>query len=353
MLDLAPLLPALSDDAPSGADMEYDPEFVALTLAAEPGEERVVGDSVIPAEDPDYRAVAEAAEGLLARTRDLRVAEMLANAALRTRGLTAFAEVLRYMQGALEDHWDSVHPQLDEEDDNDPTARVNAVLRLTDRDIMLAALRTTRITTSRTLGQYSLRDLQLATGEASPASGGEEVPSLQTLEGAMQDTDPEHLTEQAEAVAACLTHVAAISAVFDERIGARGPDLSPLSDMLGDIQRWLANYVPDPDAAPDEAADDAGDAPAQTRPAAPAAPRMQAGPAGAINTPAEVKAAIDRIVAYYDRVEPSSPVPLLLKRARRLVSADFVTIMRDMAPQGVENVAVIGGFDAEEEEDEE
>ncbi len=39
-------------------------------------------------------------------------------------------------------------------------------------------------------------------------------------------------------------------------------------------------------------------------------------------------------MGYYARQEPSRPVPILLTRAKRLVGADFMTIMKDMAPQG-------------------
>ena len=55
--------------------------------------------------------------------------------------------------------------------------------------------------------------------------------------------------------------------------------------------------------------------------------------------------ALDKIISYYQRHEPSSPVPVLLTRAKRLVSADFLTIMKDMAPQGVDQVRQIGGID--------
>ena len=52
-------------------------------------------------------------------------------------------------------------------------------------------------------------------------------------------------------------------------------------------------------------------------------------------------------MAYYKSHEPSSPIPLLLERAKRLVNADFLTIMQDMAPQGIDNVHLIGGIEDE------
>ena len=57
-----------------------------------------------------------------------------------------------------------------------------------------------------------------------------------------------------------------------------------------------------------------------------------------------MKNALDRIIAYYARSEPSSPVPMLLERAKRMVGADFLTIIKEMAPDGVQNVHLIGGI---------
>ena len=340
MLDLDALLQSFGDESPSGEDLEYDADFIALGVANQPVEERVIGDSVIPAEDPDYDTVAGLAVDLLGRTKDLRVAVILANAALRLEGLPAFEEALRYIRGCLEDFWDSVHPQLDADDDDEPTMRVNAVLGLTDGDSILRSLRAAPLTESRAFGRFSLRDVQAAEGETTPAAEAEAASSPQTIAAAFQDTQADHLTRLKTATTEILEHVKAISAVFDERIGALGPELDPLQKMAWDIKQRLATY------AGSEAEEDADAAPSSGTPEAggPSAAAQPSGP-GAINSPNDVIAAIDRIVDYYARHEPSSPLPLLLNRARRLVSADFVTIMKDMAPQGVENVSLIGGLE--------
>jgi type VI secretion system protein ImpA len=35
----------------------------------------------------------------------------------------------------------------------------------------------------------------------------------------------------------------------------------------------------------------------------------------------------------------------VLERAKRMVGADFMSIVKDMAPKGLENVMLIGGID--------
>ncbi|SHN13379.1 type VI secretion system protein TssA [Roseibium suaedae] len=358
MLNLDDLLQSFGDDAPCGEDMTYDAAFTTLELANQPGEERVVGDSVIKAEDPDFQEVIRQACELLASTKDLRIAVMLANAALREDGLQGLDEVLSYIRRCLEDYWDSVHPQLDEDDDNDPTMRVNAILGLTDRETVLTSLRLAPLTDSRAFGRFSLRDLLIADGEVPVPAGMDTPPTPQTVSAAFQDTDPETLASLAAAAASCTGHVKAIAAVFDAEAGAFSPDLAPLQKMLFDIGKRLSAYAVEdfPEADEEFAEDDAfetgdGDGAPSQAPARARAP-VSSAPAGAITSPEDVKRTIDRILDYYARHEPSSPLPILLQRARRLINADFLTIMRDMAPLGVENVALIGGFEENEEENE-
>ena len=52
---------------------------------------------------------------------------------------------------------------------------------------------------------------------------------------------------------------------------------------------------------------------------------------------------IDKICEYFDRYEPSSPAPLLLKRAKRLATKDFMAILLDLTPGGVEQANLIFG----------
>ncbi|NSX53674.1 type VI secretion system protein TssA [Parasulfitobacter algicola] len=341
MLDLDKLFKTIADEAPSGEDLEYDADFIELETANQPGEERMIGESVIPAADPDYDQVIDLATALLDRTKDLRIAVTLANAALRTQGLPAFEQVLRYIRDCLENFWDSVHPQLDEEDDDDPTMRVNAVLGLTNRTTVLRSLRMAPLTNSRAFGRFCLRDLEIAAGEITPGSEIENVPSAQNISAAFQDQGADNLTETMAAIVALQDHAKAILAIFDDKLGALGPDLTPLLKMLHDIKQHLAKYTDNTLAEDDDVAPNVYTA------APKATPNLQG--IGAINCPKDVVNAIDRIVDYYARNEPSSPLPLLLTRAKKLVSADFFTIMKDMAPLGVENVALIGGLDEDED----
>ena len=69
------------------------------------------------------------------------------------------------------------------------------------------------------------------------------------------------------------------------------------------------------------------------------------GPAlsGEIRSREDVVRAIDKICAYYARFEPTSPLPLLLDRCKRLVSSSFLDIIRDLAPDSVSQVERLAG----------
>jgi type VI secretion system protein ImpA len=69
---------------------------------------------------------------------------------------------------------------------------------------------------------------------------------------------------------------------------------------------------------------------------------------GDIRNSQDVIIAIEKICDYYKKNEPSSPVPILLERAQRLVNMDFMSIVRDLASEGVSQVET---FIGEQEED--
>ena len=58
----------------------------------------------------------------------------------------------------------------------------------------------------------------------------------------------------------------------------------------------------------------------------------------------EVVKCLDLVVAFYDRTEPSSPIPHLARRIRRMVPMDFVELMEDLAPSGLKEFRQLAGM---------
>ena len=72
--------------------------------------------------------------------------------------------------------------------------------------------------------------------------------------------------------------------------------------------------------------------------------RLPAFPGGSARAK-EVIACLDRIIEFYDRTEPASPVPFLARRMRRMVPMDFLELMEDLAPSGIKEFRPLAGID--------
>lgn len=346
-MNIEELLGEIAADAPCGEDLEYDPAFTGLEKLAQGTPERQYGGTIIPAESPDWRSVRETALALFDRTRDLRVAVYLARSLLNTDGLSGFADGLAVVEGLIKRHWDHVYPQLDPEDNNDPTLRVNTIVALCDLETTLRTLRETPLVSSRALGRFSLRDIQIAAGILTPVATEQqtEPPSQARIDGAFQDADLEDLQAIALAVSSALERVGQIEAALTERIGvAQTPDMSALTEVLKEIRQALAEplrrrgvgLVAEEATVAEMAAT-----------GLPGGGEVQRWVVGEIASREDAIRMLDKICDYFNRYEPSSPVPLLLKRAKTLVTKDFMAILLDVAPGGVDQANLIFGIQSE------
>ncbi len=350
-LDAGTLLEVVSDGSPAGPNLEFDPDFGALERAAQGKPEQQYGDTIIPAEEPDWKEVEQQASGLLERTRDLRVLGHLAVARLHLSGLPAFAEVLSMTRQLLDARWEEIHPQLDPEEDNDPTLRANALLRLAHPGMVLRHLRSLPLARSARLGQYSWRDVAVATGAIEAPEEGEK-PNETVIRQAFIDSDPARLEALRTAAADAAASATAIPAVFDSRAGyGTGPDFDGLIKLLKDLARTIERY-----AAPSEQAEEAGEPAAEGEAPADAAGGAAAGAApGArrggvsigslteVTNRADALRLLDLVCRYYQRYEPASPLSMLIQRAAGLAEKNFLEIVRELAPDGLSQVQNVVG----------
>jgi type VI secretion system protein ImpA len=339
MFDPEKYLGPIGDADPAGPNLEYDPEFQALERAQAGRPEQVIGDTVKPGEDPDWADVQMRAQGMLSRTRDLRVAVPLAMASLKTDGFPGLAVGLAVIRGLLERQWDTVHPQLDADDDNDPTFRINSLAALGSvdgrQDIppLLKALRVESVVQSKAIGRFSLRDIRVASGRQPAPVGSDPAQQIQ-IDAAFMDADLEALQASAGAIAGSLDQVTSIDRLLVDKVGDRAPNLKPLMVDLSEIRRIL-NEKLTARGAPTDMPDTESVTPPGTGPSM----------SGDIASRDDVARVLDRLCDYYRKYEPSSPIPLLLQRAKRLIHKDFLEIVRDLAPSGAAEAESIGGVE--------
>ena len=319
------LFDELAADASTGENLEAEAAFIALATAAQGKAEQQYGDTIVAAAEPDWKDVQAQALVLLERSRDLRILGTLAIARLNLMGLRGFAEVLDLMARLLDGHWDSVHPQLDPEDDNDPMMRSNAVFGIADPSRVLRMLREYPLVASLRAGRFSWRDIAVATGVIEPEAGVEK-PLESTITAAFQETDAAVLTDLRDALAGSLRSLTSMGAIFDDRAGyGTGPDLTRLEKLLGEMLKMIDRYAPVQGAAvagEPTAGGVANDAQAGAQ-AGGVPSGVAAASLTAVHTRADAMRLLDLVCAYYERAEPSSPLPLLLQRAKTSGQQEF------------------------------
>lgn len=344
LLALANLLEPVSDNAPAGENLEYSDVAELERLASgsagvlDPKTREIVG-----AEEPEWRKVKDAAIKVLGRTKDLRAAVILSRAMLSLHGLQGLGEGLQLVHGLLAKFWDSVYPQLDASEGGDPIERLNALANLSDADGLLRTLRSSRILESREVGQFSLRDLDIASGRLSPPEGVE-APSQALLAAAWTTGDPETNAARRQGVESALQAIDDIERLFREETNET-PDLGGLRTALNRIRAFYSEVAPTTGAAA-AAADEI-----RTPPLVGIATPAIGGSAASDSTLASRADAVkqlERISAFVRQTEPSSPAPMFIERAVKVLQMDFSAIVRDLMPDSKDRIELLGGVSLDE-----
>jgi type VI secretion system protein ImpA len=326
-VDVSGLLVPLGDDAPCGPNLEYDAEFLQMEEAAraQPEQEFSNADTgsrlTIEGQGANWVDARRLAESLLLRTRDLRVATYYTRALLRTEGFGGLAVGLRLIHGLLDGHWGQVHPQLDPDDGNDPTMRVNALAPLVAGDAVLDDLRAAWVVKSRQSGVLTVRDIDVSQGRLA-ARSGEQVFSEAQVRGVLGEALAQDAT-LGENIRSCTTLVSQLSNLLQDAVGAAvALDFKPLQSMLQTVSRALPDSVDSVSAVAEAGDSSSGVFVAAARP-------------GEITSRQDVVVTLDRLVQYLERHEPTNPAQLLLRRAQRVMDMNFLEAMNELAPDGL------------------
>ncbi len=321
------LLQPITEGQPCGEDLEDTPLLASLAAF------RVFGQRA-PYDDESPVAWAEVrsrALEALSKSKDLRILTYLGAAALRTDGFAAFADAVGAAAAWLERHWLQVYPRLDE----DAVIRKNALNCFADPFAIVDAVRRLPLVSSRQHGNFSLRDLDIVAGVLKPA-GSETPPDGTRIDAAFTEMPIEQLAGLHEAVVAAAAAVKSIEAAMLREGGMDAvPALDPLGAQLSKMERLLGpRLAARAGAAP---ADDAAASP-------PAAAAAGVVAVGAITSRQDAIRALDAVADFFRRNEPSSPIPMFVDRAKRLVSKNFLEVLADVAPDAVGQAMLAGGI---------
>lgn len=347
--DYADLLQEISPEEPCGPNLEYDPLFLELEQAILGKPEVQYGDVITPAVPPEWKTVNKLALELLGRSRDLRVTGPLLRASLALRGILGFADGLQLVQQLLLERWDSVHPQLDPDDDMDPMLRINSLAVLAEMTTTIKEVKESPLVVLPGLGALTLRDLDIALGELSTPEGVEKI-SVASISLAMHDLDPESFSRAFDGLKCAYDSAINIEKILLQKVGASQTlNLDLLVKSLKRGRDFFADCQTQINGVDSEIGSDSG---VESDSVSPVVGRSTVGKqaiSGEILTRDDVANMIEKICAYYQKYEPSSPVPLVLQRAKRLVKKNFFEIMEDLAPDGLHQVTMVAGASSSNE----
>jgi type VI secretion system protein ImpA len=332
------LLEPISPEQPCGVSLEDTAVLSSLDAL------RLFGQARSPEAPPDVdgdekelskakpplewdRIRVDALDGL-SKSKDLRLLAYLGTALLRTDGLPAFAQVLTTASQWLETYWAQVYPALEE----DAIARRNALNCFADPMAVVDRVWRLPLVSSRQHGRFGLRDIEIARGQAAPG-----VMEARPDESAINDAFAEFALEELTALDASVTAAMAALNSIDARMRSEGgpevaPDFGPLVTQFAKLSRvcreQLAIRLP---AGADGSAAAGADGAVGFK-------------GGAITSRQDAVRALDAVAEYFRRSEPSSPIPLFVERAKRLVAKDFLEVLADIAPEALTVARSAGGL---------
>ena len=329
----------IGEASPCGDDLEYDPAFTALEAAAQGKPEQQFGDTVIPAVEPEWRVVSDQAQAVLHRAKDVRAAMLLLRAATRLQGVAGFVLGMQLLVGLLDRFWEQIHPQLDADDDNDPTMRLNALAPLVDENMVLRDLYDASVGMARGVGPVRVRDIAIA-HNALAAGGNDSGYSAAQVQGGLEDIHaqrPDALASLGEVGVV----VQRLQSLLTERTGRSDAIELVRLRALGKVLRQAAQAVTGGEpAAGDAAPPDVQDARGAGGHAATA---RASAVRGEIQSRQDALLMLDRVIHYLQQSEPGNPAPLLIERAKKLIGVSFLEIIQNLAPNALDTIETVTG----------
>lgn len=334
----------ISDDSPSGANHEDDSEFQRFFFDAEGSPEKYDGQNTTPAEHPEWRNIKKQALNYLKSTKDLKLLSVLAQSILNSEGILKFEECLSGISELIINQWSTLYPVLDE-DEGDPIRRLTSLGYLSDRSFIITTLKKTPLAKSKRLGIISLKDIEHANNLSSDDSNYEQA--FIQIKATFKDCEQSEITATSKAIANCINHLETINNTFTENASSNySVDFESLIKTLNQMQNAYEKYS-DVKIQTEEASTQTIDD-SNMEDTSEEKPKAKNFKNSKLSSRKDIELCIDQMCEYFAEYEPSSPVPLLLKRSKKLLHMNFIDIMKEIATDGLEQVNSLGGIAKED-----
>lgn len=324
------LIEPIASDRPCGDDLE-DTQLLASFDAY-----RLFGQAAPLSDETDWREIRDRSLEALNSSKDFRLLAHLACAAVRADGFAVFVGTLKTAAHWLATWPAEVFPRVDE----DAILRRNALNGFADRMAVIDGVRRAPLIAHRQLGTLSIRDIEIATNVIEPAEGESQAMDATQLAALLAATPIEEMQTLASQLDEAVRSLKEIEEMMRSAGGAEAaPDLASLATILARTQKLIKDQLAARAPSENAEAADADSAPASSGGAV---------AVGAIRSREDATRALDAVAAFFRTNEPSSPIPLLIERAKRLVAKDFLAVLEELAPDALDQARKASGVRSDE-----
>ena len=314
------LLP-VSTHPPCGEN-EYDYRDLGGILSATL--ESIIGDfdggmvsgEKAPQGTGDWSGLLAEVGAYLGRTKHLGLARFALIADLHLSGLAGFADGILLFNQLLARYWDDVHPRIE---DGDAGERLESITLIED-PLVLKGIGELVVAKGKRAGIYTLNQV------IASKAGGE--PSSTLVEASINETlsdDPEFFDRLISQSREVRQQLGFLKDTIQEHLGSQPVTFRAVEERLSQLEAFISQTAVGSGTIPMENSDATG--------AVIVAPPAESA-SGEIRNRADVCRLLEQIIRFYRKTEPTSPVPHLISRVKKVVNMDFMEIVEEFRLSG-------------------
>ncbi len=328
------LLNPLPGENPSGQSLRYDPIYDKIREARRAEEEFQLSEEASKRDvwahavkKADFVQVIKlATEALSKRSKDLQIAAWLTEALLVQERIPGLILGLDLMRGLIENYWDTLYPEIEEDDLQMRAAPVEWVGSLLENQVHKVPLTKNKLDwykfqESRRVGYEHDANGNDAKMAARQAAIEEKKCTAEEFDEAVRNTGESFFRQLTTDLTAANVSVQSLETLCDEKFGRDAPNFANLKKALEDLQDAVREFWKPPEekeqqvGAPAEPPDEVASAQAPSASVAPA--RKQA---RVSEEPVDPDDAVRRILGlarYLRLANPANPAPYMVLRGLR------------------------------------
>lgn len=243
------ILNPISEANPGGINIRTDPLYLKIKDARTEEEDVPQGEWVHDRKVADWGLVIKLGNDILAtKSKDLEIAGWLTDALIRKEGFAGLRQGLELTKGLLENFWDTLYPQVAEEEDLElRAAKLEWIGSQLDRPLREVPL------TKQGLNWFQYKESRSVPSEQEAGADPSKAEIRQTrieegkvppeqFDKAFEGTSKAFYADLVATLDACLELVESINQYCEEKFGSYAPTFGPLKTTLEEI-RHTANLL--------------------------------------------------------------------------------------------------------------